>query len=111
MDSQLRKSYRFFHENAGYIVGQKAMGALQLAKAERDLFDCYGWSWQTEPDYSPDLSWMSDEERRQEHEVIGLVLVDPDGKPRYEHSLWGIVDPTNDYLRVEAANLAFEVTH
>jgi len=111
MDAQLRRSYEFFRREAGYVVGQKAMGALQLAKAERDVFELYGWTWQTRPDYGADLSWMDEDERKQDHECCGVVLVDPDGKPRFEHALWGIVDSTDNYLRVCAAELALEVTH
>lgn len=61
------------------------------------------------PDDCPDLSWMSEDERRQEHEVLGCILQDRCGNVL--GSLWGITDPDNDYMRVVVAELAAEAMH
>ena len=34
MDRQLVEAFRFFHEHAGYVVGERAVCALRLARAE-----------------------------------------------------------------------------
>lgn len=104
----LLRAYRFFVENAGYIVGQRALCALQLARAEHHANEC---DWQAEwvGDDCPDLSWMTDAERAQEHEVLGCILRDADGNVLA--SLWGITDPDSSYMRVVEAELALEAMH
>lgn len=105
---QLRRAYRFFFANAGYIVGKRAECALSLARAEQHA---NGKDWDAEwvADEFADLSWMSEEERAQEHEVLGCVLKDADGNVLA--SLWGIADPTVGYMRVVKAELAAEALH
>jgi len=99
------RAYRFFLANAGYIVGQRALCALGLARAEQHARD-NAWDTEWVADDCPDLSWMSDEERSQPHEVLGCILRDANGNVLA--SLWGITDPDNGYMRVVAAELASE---
>lgn len=105
MTTSMLRAYRFFFANAGYIVGHRAECALGLARAEQHARDN---DWQPEwvDDDCADLSWMSDEEQRQPHEVLGCILRDPAG--HVLGSLWGITDPDHDYMRVVAAELAGE---
>ena len=67
-----------------------------------------GYEFEWEFDECPDLSWMSDDERQQGHEVLCCRVVDP-GNPRYSvASLCGITDPDRNYRRVIEAELAVE---
>lgn len=57
----IRESFRFFFENAGYVVGERAKGAFELANAELVLTSMRASgkariSW--EEDCDPDISWM-----------------------------------------------------
>lgn len=109
-----RNAYRFFRQHAGYIVGESAKGALALARAEKHAGDeGLQHVWVEDPD--PDLSWMDEHERAQEHEVLGCILY----RPCSEHgvdckhaeplaSLWGIVDADREYRRVIEAELSLE---
>lgn len=108
MTNSLRRAYRFFFENAGYIVGQRAVCALQLARAEEYASD-NDWEAECVDDDCPDLSWMSDDERELPHEVLGCVLKDADGNVLA--SLWGITDPDVGYMRVVRAELASEALY
>jgi hypothetical protein len=108
MTTSMLRAYRFFFEHAGYIVGQRAMCALSLARAEQHARD-NDWEAEWVADDCPDLSWMSDEERIQSHEVLGCILRDAHGNVL--GSLWGITDPDNAYMRVVAAELATEEMH
>lgn len=108
MNTRLLRAYRFFFEHAGYVVGERAQCALSLARAERYARD-NDWNADWVADDCPDLSWMSDEEQRQPHEVLGCILRDADGNSL--GSLWGITDPDNAYMRVVAAELASEAMH
>jgi hypothetical protein len=115
-NNELARAYRFFRDNAGYIVGERARCALSLARAERDAKEqgiAFRWEW----DSDADLSWMSDAERQQEHEVEGCIayIPCPDHGADCKHatvlaSLWGIVDADSNYRRVVEAELALEVT-
>ena len=108
MTPSMIRAYRFFFEHAGYIVGQRAQCALGLARAENYARD-NDWEAEWVADDCPDLSWMSDEERRQPHDVLGCVLRDANGNVLA--SLWGITDPTVGYMRVVAAELSSEAMH
>lgn len=99
------RAYRFFFEHAGYVVGHRAEGALQLARAEA-FADDNGWVASWEWDDCPDLSWMSEAERAEPHEVLCCLLRDADGNVLA--SLCGIVDPDNAYRRVVVAELSLE---
>jgi hypothetical protein len=105
LPSSLVRSYRFFFEFAGCCVGFRAQGALALAKAERYSTD-HEWVAFWEWDEDADLSWMSEEERNREHEVLCCLLKDADGNVLA--SLGGITDPDRNYQRVIVAELALE---
>ncbi len=100
---QPREAYRFFRENAGYIVGESAVCAMRLARAERAAQDrgwSFDWQWDDEP-YE-----LGDGEPEPPNEVLGCVLRDEHG--RALGSLWGIGDPSPAYVRVVQAELASE---
>ena len=105
-----RKAFRFFHENAGYVVGQRAIGAAALARAEEKAADA-GITFRWEHDHDPDISWMSETEKKQDHEILGCMAMSvcgECGQRKQLASLWGIVDPSNEYRRVIEAELALE---
>lgn len=113
-DRHTRAAVNFFREHAGYQVGHRIAGALALARAERCAKE-KGWVTVWVPDEDPDLSWMDDDERRQDHDVEIASLRDPSGtSPRCQGrhnviaSLGGIVDADRHYRRVVEAELALE---
>lgn len=115
---QLTTDEFFFYQNAGYSYDTKTQTAEQgriqcakdLAKAEEEA-QRTEWEFEWEWDECPDLSWMSDEEREQDHEVLCCRIVDPEN-PRYSlASLCGITDPDSNYRRVIEAELASEALH
>jgi hypothetical protein len=108
MTTSMLRAYRFFFENAGYIVGHRAACALSLARAEQHALD-NDWESEWVADDCPDLSWMSDDDRNQPHEVLGCILRDADGNVLA--SLWGIVDADRAYMRVVEAELASDEVH
>lgn len=108
INHELHRAYLFFFEHAGHIVGERAVCALTLARAEQHARD-NDWNAEWECDESPDLSWMSEEEQRQDHEVLCCVLKDSQGNVL--GSLCGITDPDNAYRRVIAAELAAEALY
>lgn len=107
------EAYRFFHANAGYVVGRRALGAISLARAER-IAKARGWSWSWEWDEDHDrgpADWGASEAdvARWEcspHECLGCVLKDAEG--HVLGSLWGIWDPSASYRRVVESELAGE---
>jgi hypothetical protein len=105
---------RFFWEHAGYswnaVEGEtRAQGrrrcAESLASAETWAQE-QGMTFTWDFDQDADLSWMTDEERAQEHEVLGCVARYRDGS--VAGSLGGVIDPDDMYLRVVEAELASE---
>ncbi len=101
--TQLIEAYRFFRENAGNIVGESAVCAMRLARAERAAQErgwTFDWQWDDEP-YE-----LGDGESDTPTEVLGCVLRDESG--RVLGSLWGIGDPSPAYVRVVQAELASE---
>ena len=112
---QLSAHQFFFYQNAGYSYDAKTETAEQgRIRCAKDLAEaetvaqrlCYVFEWGF--DECPDLSWMSDEEREQEHEVLCCRIVDPEN-PRYSlASLCGITDPDSRYRRLIEAELAAE---
>lgn len=90
-----RAAFRFFHANAGGIVGQSALGAWDLAKAEEVASD-RDWqvTWEYD-DFEPgsECAILHDEE--------GNVLA----------SLGGIGGATDEYRRVVQAELASEALY
>ena len=104
----------FFYLNTGYSYSPNETAeqgrircARQLAEAE-EIGQRLGYIFEWEVDECPDLSWMSDEDREQEHEVLCARIVDPEN-PRYSlASLCGITDADSNYRRVIEAELASE---
>ena len=111
VDVGLRRRWRFFLDNAGGIVGERARYAMMLARAEMHA-EAADWYVLWEPDESPDLSWL--EPGQEVGEVLCAVLVrmpqsSNDGNlSSVLASLCGIVDPDSSYRRVVEAELALE---
>jgi hypothetical protein len=119
--SRVRRSYQFFREHAGYVVGQRALCALSLAKAEH-WADVAGIEFVTMPDWDADASFVDtwsereqEEWRKHDHECVSVLAFVPcpehgtDCKhARCVASLGGIFDADNNYLRVIRAELASE---
>jgi len=101
-----RRAVAFFKEYAGYSTPPGRMAsAMELAKAE-EWAKRHDVEFYEEPDPDPDLSWMTPEERRRSHEVIGVIAKHPNGQ---QASVWGVVDADSNYLRVVRAELASEL--
>lgn len=63
----LLPAYKFFKQNAGYIVGQQALGALALAKAEKWAQENdieFSWQYDDDADYSFVDTW-SEKDRKE----------------------------------------------
>jgi hypothetical protein len=104
----------FFYLNAGYSYSPNETAeqgrircAKQLAEAE-EIGQRLGYEFEWDWDECPDLSWMSDEDREQEHEVLCARIVDPENGRYSLASLCGITDPDRNYRRVIEAELASE---
>ena len=121
MTQATRQSFRFFFEHAGYVVGERAIGALALARAEaKAKQDGVHFDWQEDCDV--DLGdhevWCSDERanRQHDHEVLYCVAYkdcyckNAAHKPHRDivASLSGIIDPDRNYRRIVEAELALE---
>jgi len=104
------QDFQFFRDNAGYIVGERALGALRLAQAEQHA-QANGW----------DVEWANDLEgciccdfesescacsTGESHEVYVAVLRDEAG--RVLASLGSICQPDRAYMGVVGAVLALE---
>lgn len=105
-----RKDFRFFVANAGYVVGERALGALRLARAEQ-YAQANGW----EVEWSDDLdgcigcdckSSVCPCSTGESHEVYVAVLRDEDG--HVLASLGSVCEPDRAYMRVVGAELALE---
>jgi hypothetical protein len=103
-----RKNFEFFFKHAGYIVGERAKGALNLARAEQYAEE-RGWSFDWTWDDNADSSWMDEKERERDHEALGCILRDENGE--VIESLWGIFDPDENYRRVVQAELASQAMY
>jgi pyrimidine deaminase RibD-like protein len=110
------KRYQFFRDHAGFIVGQRALCAFKLAKAEQWLRAQDNIEMVRKPEPDPDLSWLSGEERQQDHECEVFILVEP--CPHHglncQHALnlasvGNVVDADANYARVLFAELASEI--
>ena len=105
---------KFFYKHAGFSYDPqtetknqgKRRCATEMAEAEAYLQDMQ-WSASWEWEQFADLSWMTDEEREQEHEVLCCILRDEHGNVLA--SLGNIVDADLHYMRVVEAELADEV--
>lgn len=109
VDSSLRKAVNFFREHAGYVVGRRMAGALDLARAERwAASEDVNFMWTADED--ADLSWATPRQREQIQEVMCcLAALRRDGQATVTASLCGIVDPDRNYQRVVEAELANEL--
>src|SRR5579864_9715807 len=106
MNAERRKLIQFFLEHACYCTPPGRMvGARDLADAY--LYaeaEEYTWEWVWDDDWRDALDMEFDNERqrvayyKQPHEVLGCVLHDPNDN--VVASLWGIVDPDDNYRRV-----------
>ncbi len=127
-DKDLRQRFRFHLEHAGYVVGKRAVCALELARAEKRLCDAhYEEALAPLDEKRCSVEWVDDdapydagdaytdeevEAKFESNEWTGPFgcIVKVDG---FEASLWGIVldsHGTGDpYARVVAAELASEV--
>jgi hypothetical protein len=108
---------RFFWSHAGYswntsegetkAQGRRRCAAL-LAEAEVWAAD-QGMTFTWEHDDCPDLSWMTEAEQAEPHEVLVCLARYADGS--IAASLGGIVDPDRTYGRIVEAELASEAKH
>lgn len=111
----LPADYAFFRAHAGGWVGHNAASALRLARAERWLEERDDLSFDVFGEDDPDLSFMSERERAEPHEVICVAIIRKSicdhGKEHVEWltSLGNVVDADRDYMRVLRAELALEV--
>src|SRR5207245_777505 len=111
IDKQLRKRFRFFHDNSGYVLGRRAIGALALARAERvakDLLEpSVSFVW--EEDEPTEVSTGKGNEYTTEPAVYCLLQMNG----RTLASLGGITESADyrtarDYRRIIEAELALE---
>jgi hypothetical protein len=110
---QLTPDQFFFYQNAGYSYDTKTETAeqgrircaMELAQAEQYARNL---GWEFEWEWDPDLSWMTDEEREHDHEVLCCRIPDPENSRYSLASLCGITDPDSSYRRVIEAELASE---
>lgn len=101
------KSFKFFKEWAGYVVGELAAGALALARAERVAQEL-GFEFEWEED--PEPYEMGDAETEMPSEVLNCLALYADDERDYTSaSLCGIGDPSPEYHRVVEAELALEI--
>lgn len=102
--ADMKRRYHFFKEHAGYMVGRRAEGAVNLARAEY-MVQQLNWEYEWEED--PDgWSTLGDIDPKDVEEVLGCVL--KDGSGDVVASLGGIIDPDRNYRRVVEAELALE---
>jgi hypothetical protein len=106
------RNWKFFHDNAGCIVGQKAICAASLARAE-EYAQAQGWTFEWEGDYVDDgprdWGWSTADVarwERSEHEQQVCILRNAAGLVL--GSLCGIWDASREYMRVVEAELASE---
>ena len=114
MDNALKEAYLFFKENAGYVVGKCAQGALELARAER-------WLNQEVSAHRVQVTWMDDDapwdgDAPAPTVLLGCSVRQIKGCACCGHvtigarvGVWGIGDPTPAYKRVVEAELASEL--
>lgn len=110
----LLRAWRFFRSQAVGSVGENALSALHLVRAEAYASDA-GWTFTWDDDHDPvgalgdHAYWCADYRARRKcggHEVLCCVLRDREGTPLA--SLGAIIDPSAEYSRVIEAELALE---
>jgi hypothetical protein len=99
----LVERWRFFHQHAGYSVGNSAICAFKLAKAEIDAEGVLSFVW--EPD---DRQWDGDGPTPETVECCLVYAPEADISGPPLASLSGIGDPSPEYRRVVEAELAIE---
>ena len=107
-----RKAYEFFRKNAGGIVGELAIYAAELARAE-DWAQRSAMEFEWVADDNPDRSWESDVGYSGPGEYSACLLKRECpccGRMETIESLWGIVHADNDYRRLVEAELALNAT-
>jgi hypothetical protein len=114
MNTTTLRDFQFFRDHAGYVVGRRTMGAIELARAERGLCES-DLEFVTMPESDVDDSWMSDQERELDHEWITAAIVRPCAEhgidcrhTEYIAALGNICDADRDYIRVLRAELALQ---
>ena len=113
----MNEAEQFFYDHAGYsyptganeeiIDEHRRASARRLAEAEAWASDHVTWRWSHDDD--ADLSWHDDPSSVVE--VLGCEALRPCGCCGHMQtvgSLWGIVDPDDDYRRVVEAEIALE---
>lgn len=121
IDAQLRKAWRFYIEHAGWVVGRRAQGALDLARAERTLQESDDWRVRWEPEYD-DCGCYCDPNNEEyplcayhdgEEHTFEVALLERRcckcGSWEVAQALGGIIDAdVNNYRRVIEAELMSE---
>jgi hypothetical protein len=104
---------RFFWQHAGYSYDPKtetrATGRTRCARSLADAetwAESVGMTFEWEWDESPDLSWMTESEQAEEHEVLVCIARYRDGE-----IAGSLGDPDPTYRRVVEAELASEAKH
>lgn len=103
----MQKRIQFFAEHAGYATPPGKMGTAKLLAKAEEWASAEGVEFQVYDDPDADLSFMSEEEQREPHEVIQIIATHPENGRTA--ALSGIVDATPNYRRVVAAELALEL--
>lgn len=114
-----RERIQFFYREAGYSYDPKTeterQGRMRCARALASAeihAEQNGWIVEWVPDPDADRSWMDEETRRENQEAFGAILYTEcsacGSKQTAVASLWGIFEPSDEYRRVVAAELALE---
>lgn len=101
------KAFKFFYRNAGWSYGPNETSNEGRRRCAHDYEKAELWAtkngyrfdWQDDPDCSGDGD-DTPEERK------ACIMTDEDGQ--VVASLWGIGDPSGEYMRVIEAELAVE---
>jgi hypothetical protein len=102
LTKDLQSRYRFFKERAGYRVGFRAAGALELARAEVKA-ERYGFTF----DWSDDDQLAEAFDGKEYREYPAEICVCED-RGEVLASLCGIIEASCEYRRVVEAELALE---
>jgi hypothetical protein len=114
--STMTESERFFWTNAGYSYDPKTETKAQgRRKCATILAEAEVWASEQEMSFTweyddcPDLSWMTESEQAEDHEVLVCLAKYRDGS--VAGALGGIVDADRTYRRVVEAEIAAEAQH
>ena len=127
IDRDLLERFRFFHKWGGGVVGQSAVTALNLARAERWM-EVNGLAVCWQDDQDPDTSWMDEAQLKRYQDGTDFMLdaflttqseADANERCHYERLISPVYevlggvhlgpDGINDpYARVVAAELAWQ---